>query len=136
MTQWKGDIVWLCGIALVEGKEGEREGERDKENEREYGHRNVETNGLFFAGALNATHGSYFGNSGLPTVMAYTNCFGQENQLANCTGFQYSPYVPQWYCSDRTIAGVMCISEIINKSREDFVTVFCIGCTYMPFICT
>ena len=35
MTQWKGDIMWLCGMALAEGKEGEREGERDKENERE-----------------------------------------------------------------------------------------------------
>ena len=31
MTQWKGDIVWLSGIALVEGKEGEREGERERQ---------------------------------------------------------------------------------------------------------
>ena len=54
--------------------------------------------------------------------MAYTNCFGQENQLANCTGFQYSPYVPQWYCSDRTIAGVMCISEMIKKKAEGILS--------------
>ena len=63
------------------------------------------------SGAFNATHGSYFGDSGLPTVMAYTDCFGQESQFSNCTGFRYDPYIPQWYCSDNTIAGAQCIGE-------------------------
>ena len=48
--------------------------------------------------------------------MAYTDCDGQENQFANCTGFLYSPYVPQWYCTrDTTIAGVMCFGEITRN---------------------
>ena len=63
-------------------------------------------------GAFNATRRSYFGDSDLTTVMAYPDCYGQEPQFGNCTGFDYSPYIPQWYCSDQTIAGVMCIGQI------------------------
>ena len=60
-------------------------------------------------GAFNATHSSYFGEPNLPTTMAFTDCYGRENQLGNCTGFLYEPYVPRWYCSNDTLAGVMCI---------------------------
>ncbi|CAI8045096.1 Deleted in malignant brain tumors 1 protein [Geodia barretti] len=77
---------------------------------------NVVCRQLGYDGAYNATHSSYYGDSGLTTVMAYTDCFGQESQLANCTGFRYSPYIPQWYCDDSTIAGVMCIGEITRVS--------------------
>jgi deleted-in-malignant-brain-tumors protein 1 len=70
---------------------------------------NVVCRQLGYDGAYNATRSSYYGDSGLTTVMAYTDCYGQESQLANCTGFRYSPYIPQWYCDDSTIAGVMCI---------------------------
>ena len=63
------------------------------------------------SGAREATLGSYFGAGEVPTVMAYTDCDGQEPQLANCTGFQYDPYIPSWYCNDGTIAGVKCFGE-------------------------
>ena len=65
-----------------------------------------------YAGAYNATRRSLFGEvEDVATTMSYTDCDGQENQIANCTGFQYSPYVPRWYCSNDTLAGVMCAGE-------------------------
>ena len=44
--------------------------------------------------------------------MAYTDCYGGENELANCYGFYYSPYIPS-YCSDSTVAGVMCFRKAL-----------------------
>ena len=67
-----------------------------------------------FSGAVRAVGGSYFGSGDLPIVMAYTDCYGSENQLANCSGFHYSPYIPHWYCSDQTLAGVVCSSKPLH----------------------
>lgn len=65
-----------------------------------------------YTGALEATTRSYFGAGDLPTTMAYVDCYGTESELADCYGFRYSPYIPSWYCSDSTVAGVVCLGKV------------------------
>lgn len=77
---------------------------------------------LGYPAASDALFGSYFGAGDLPIVMAYTDCYGYEPQLANCSGFSGtgSPFIPSWYCNANTVAGVRCIGEhwaIIMLSR-------------------
>ncbi|CAI8036273.1 Deleted in malignant brain tumors 1 protein, partial [Geodia barretti] len=71
---------------------------------------NVVCRQLGYNGALRALSNSYFGSGDLPTLMAYTDCYGRESELANCYGFRYSPYIPS-YCSNSTVAGVKCWTE-------------------------
>ena len=64
-------------------------------------------------GAYNATH-STFTRPKLPVVMAYPDCFGTEDQLSLCRGFNnygVEPFIPRDYCTRHTVAGVKCIGE-------------------------
>ena len=73
-----------------------------------------------FIGALRAIGSSYFGSGDLPTIMAYTDCYGTENELSNCYGFRYTPpYIPHWYCSDNTVAGVECLGKTFLRMQVD-----------------
>ena len=47
----------------------------------------------------------------MPVVMAYTDCYGVESEIANCSGFNYDPYIPSWYCTPERTAGVKCLSK-------------------------
>lgn len=74
---------------------------------------------LGYPGASDVLFGSYFGAGNLPIVIAYTNCYGYEPQLANCSGFSGSdpPYIPSWYCTANTVAGVRCIGEYLTTFK-------------------
>ena len=61
------------------------------------------------AGALRASYGSEFGDGGLGIVIGYSDCYGDEPQFGNCSGFSYPPYIPSWYCNNNTLAGVKCL---------------------------
>ena len=56
---------------------------------------------------------SYYGDGDYPVIMAYTDCYGDESQLANCSGFYYDPFIPSFYCDNGGhVAGVECQGEI------------------------
>ena len=66
-----------------------------------------------YAGALRASQGSEYGDGGIGIAVGSTYCDGSEPQLGNCSGFLYPPYIPSWYCSNNTLAGVQCLGTCV-----------------------
>ena len=65
------------------------------------------------AAGLQPLYNSYFGSGDYSILVGYLSCSGYESQVANCSGFRYSNYIPS-YCNAANVAGVRCLGEGVS----------------------